>query len=235
VTAEFWTTVGIIAGGVATLAIFSFLIKENPFYRVFEHIFIGLGVGLGIVMTIRQYLWPKAVKPVIEALATMAGQPPHEGPVSSLYLVYIPFLAFGCLYYFIYSRKHGWLARLVIGFSLGAGGGLAIKAFCSITLPQVIASFKPIVVVGPGGVSWAASLSNIVFVGTLMCVMTYFFFSFEHDKPVIKQMSYAGRWLMMVCFGAFFGATIMARMSLLIERLDFLTAEWWPTIVGLFG
>jgi len=235
VTPEAWRAIGVIAGGVATLAIFSFLIKENPFYRVFEHIFIGLGVGLGIVLTVRQYLWPKAVKPIIEAFATMAGHPPHEGPVSKLYLVYILFLGFGCLYYFIYSRKHGWLARLVIGFSLGAGGGLAVKGFCSIALPQVIASFKPLVILTDNGVSWAASISNIVFVVTLMCVMTYFFFSFEHDKPVIKQMSCAGRWLMMVCFGAFFGATIMARMSLLIERLEFLTAEWWPTLVGLFG
>ena len=35
-TPEQWRTFGIIAGGIATLAIFSFLIKENPFYRFFD-------------------------------------------------------------------------------------------------------------------------------------------------------------------------------------------------------
>jgi hypothetical protein len=235
VTAELWTTWSVIAGGVATLAMFSFLVKENPFYRLFEHIFIGLGVGLGIVMSIRQYVCPRALKPVLESIATLAGNPPPEGPASKFYLIYIPFIAFGCLYYFIYSKKRSWLARLVIGFSLGAGGGLAVKGFCSLTIPQIIASFKPLVVFGASSVRWAPSIANTTFVVTLMCVMTYFFFSFEHDKPVIKQMSYSGRWLMMVCFGAFFGATIMARMSLLVERLEFLTGQWWPALISLLA
>jgi len=232
---EIWTTAGIILGGIATLAIFSFLWKENPFYRLFEHIFIGLGVGLGIVVTVRTYLWPKALKPIVEATATLFNHPPHDGPASGWFLLNILVVGFGCLYYFIYSKRHGWLARIVIGFSLGAGGGLAVRAFCTFVMPQIIASFRPIVALGPGGVDLAVTLSNAVFIVTLMCVMTYFFFSFEHNKPVVKQMSSAGRWLMMICFGAFFGATIMARMSLLVERLEFLTGTWWQTIVGLFG
>jgi hypothetical protein len=43
----------------------------------------------------------------------------------------------------------------------------------------------------------------------------------------------------MVCFGAFFGSTIMARLALLIERLQFLVSSWYPEIIrtigGLYG
>jgi hypothetical protein len=60
--------------------------------------------------------------------------------------------------------------------------------------------------------------------------MTYFFFSFEHNRPGIRQASALGRWLMMVTFGAFFGSTVMARMALLIDRLQFMIHDWYRAV-----
>jgi hypothetical protein len=82
-------------------------------------------------------------------------------------------------------------------------------------------------------VNWLSNqgtIANWVFMITLICVMTYFLFSFEHSRPGIRQASLVGRYLMMICFGAFFGSTIMARMALLVERLQFLLLEWMPTV-----
>lgn len=225
-----WTVIGIFLGGVSTLGIFSFLYRENPFYRIFEHIFTGVGVGLGTMLALRNYIWPKALRPVVYSLMRWADEDGGD-PVSLGVLFYLIPLLFGCLYYTIYSRKHNWLARLVIGFSLGSGGGLALKMFCATYLPQIIGSFKPLRVVQANGViDWGTSISNAIFVITMLCVMTYFFFSFEHDKLLIRHASRAGRWLMMICFGAFFGTTVMARIALLIERLQFLSTEWYESI-----
>ncbi len=56
---------------------------------------------------------------------------------------------------------------------------------------------------------------------------------------VLKQMhgtmqpvwlSRVGIWFLMIGFGAGFGNTVMARISLLIGRLEFLFYEWLPTI-----
>ena len=49
----------IIIGGISTLAVFSFLIKENVFYRFFEHLFIGISAALGVILTFKNFLWPK--------------------------------------------------------------------------------------------------------------------------------------------------------------------------------
>ena len=54
----------IIIGGISTLAIFSFLIKENVFYRFFEHLFIGISAGLGVILTFKNFLWPKVFYPL---------------------------------------------------------------------------------------------------------------------------------------------------------------------------
>jgi hypothetical protein len=42
---------------------------------------------------------------------------------------------------------------------------------------------------------------------------------------VLRNAAAAGRWLMMIAFGAMFGFTVMARLSLLIDRMLFLLNE----------
>lgn len=54
----------IFVAGISTLAIYSFLYRENPFYRFFEHIYIGIAAGWGIIATFRMFLWPEILKPL---------------------------------------------------------------------------------------------------------------------------------------------------------------------------
>jgi len=227
-----WTT---IMGGVCTLSIFSFLIKENPFYRVFEHIFIGIAAGLGAIQGFRYFLWPQILVPLFGLNIVQYPDGSFSGEYNPYVLLYIAPLLFGLLYYFIYSKKHGWLAKLVIGFSLGASAGLSFKGFFAEMLPQLSSSFKSLVVMANGTIDWASSLSNMLFVFTLLAVMYYFFFSIKAESATAKKFSASGRWLMMVCFGSFFGSTVMARLALLVERLQFLLIDWASAIKTLFS
>lgn len=224
----------IIMGGICTFAIFSFLIKENVFYRFFEHIFIGISAALGVILTIKNFLWPKVFYPLLGL--DIVKYP--DGTLSKaynydLFLLFIPIIL-GSFYYFIYSKKHSWLAKLVIGLSLGASGGLAFKGFFNQAIPQITSSFKPLIVVVNNSVDYFKSFENIIFVATLLSVMYYFFFTIKGESVVSKSISKTGRYLMMVCFGAFFGSTIMARLSLLVERLVFLMTDWVEAAVALF-
>ncbi len=219
-------------GGICTIAIFSFLYKENPFYRFFEHLYIGIATGIGVMATINTFLWPTVLKPMVGADRIPFPDGTYAEPYNEFYLLYLIPIAFGSLYYFILSRKHNWLAQLVIGFTLGYGGGLAFKATFNEMLPQLEDSFRPLYVAQQGaqsGIDWLATLSNLVFLFTLLTALSYFFFTFRRSEggPAEKS-ALAGRWMMMGCFGAFFGATIMARMALLVERLEFLINKWFP-------
>lgn len=226
VARDSWQLAVIIIAGIATLAIFSFLIRENRAYRFFEHLFIGIATGLGTVLTIKTFIWQELLSPM---LGLDIVQYP-DGTLSKEYnpflLLYILPMLFGLLYYFIYSRKYSWLAKLVIGFSLGMSGGLAFKGFFNQMLPQLWGSFKPLIVMTDGAIDGRQSLENTAFVLTLLAVMYYFFFSFKSSRAVGEKISVTGRWLLMICFGAFFGSTVMARLSLLVERLQFLLGDW---------
>jgi hypothetical protein len=39
----------------------------------------------------------------------------------------------------------------------------------------------------------------------------------------------------MVCFGAFFGSTVMARLALLVERVQFIVRDWVQAVEHLVG
>lgn len=59
----------------------------------------------------------------------------------------------------------------------------------------------------------------------MIFTLIYFYFSKEH-KGALGVGAKIGIWFMMVSFGASFGYTIMARVSLLIGRVYFLMHDW---------
>jgi hypothetical protein len=232
-----WETATILIGGFGTLAVFSFLIKENALYRFFEHLFIGIAAGFGLVGGLKDALYPQVLIPLLGLDIDVYPDGTLSAPYDYRNLFYLIPMAFGLLYYCIYSVRYGWLAKLVIGFTLGISGGIMFDGFFSEMIPQIVGSFKPLVVFTGAGderaIAWGASLSNTIFVTTLLLVMYYFFFSFKRGAWG-SSAARGGRWCMMICFGAFFGSTVMARMALLVERLQFLLTDWWRAIVSLF-
>lgn len=223
---EWWQ---ILVAGISTLAAYSFLLGENPVYRLFEHFYIGIATSITTMIGVKTFLWPKVLKPLLGLDVAYFPDGSAAVPYDPSTLWYLVPLLFGGLYYFILSPRHAWIAQIVIGLSLGTSAGFAFKGIFNEALPQVYDSFRPLYV--PGSI--VDTISNLVFVTTLLAAMYYFFLTIKR-KPGGNgdRVAAYGRWMMMGCFGAFFGATIMARMSLLVERLQFLVETWWPTLMA---
>ncbi len=210
------TTLGVWVGAIGTLALFSLIYRENRFYRLFEHLFIGLAAGFLIKSTWDETLYPQWWTPMVKD-----GQWP-----------WILALGLGGLFYTIYSKKHSWMSRISIGVLLGLLSGQIFQTTANEFIPQIQRSFKPLVVQAadiPQGsqlTQLGMSLNNILFMVILVCVITYFLFSFEHKNKVITGSARTGRLMLMFAFGAIFGSTVMARMALLIDRVWFLMHTW---------
>lgn len=233
-------------GAICTLVILSFVYKENPVYRFFEHVFVGLGVGYGVGLS-----WTQVLKPYWwDKLAGVAATPVSPAKPGSLWwlLVLIP----GSMWYFQFSKKYVWISRLIIGFFMGFG---ATSYFEGAYGPmfgetgQITQSLKPLWSV-PSHLGGLAHADNVVcaltggwlhisapnanywiFLMVLISCVSYFFFSFRPEKhPVLQRSMAMGRMFFMVCFGAIFGNTIMGRLSLLLERLEFLMRDWLKLI-----
>lgn len=200
------------AGAICTLALYSILYRENPVYRLAEHIFLGLATGYGFYIVWRDILFPNWYQPLFQR-----GE-----------WLWILALVAGGMYYTIYSKKLSWMSRLVLTVMMGLAAGLAFRKFYGAYLPQIGSSLKPTPVFDPatGAVDLAASFTNLLFLTALISVTSYFFFSFRRRGAAVERTALVGRWMMMIAFGAMFGSTVMARMSLFIGRLNYLFSDW---------
>lgn len=191
---------------ILTLAIFSFLYRENPFYRAAEHLFVGVANGYAITFYWHRILVPYLFSPVSQ------GQ--------KLYL--IPIAIVGALYFTRFIPKISWLVRFPIAIALGYGAGASIPRSIDATIIQQL---KATIVTRASFADWQQGIWAVIILIGVICTISYFFFSRER-KGIIKPVSYVGIVFIMVGFGASFGYTVMARISLFIGRLQFLLGDW---------
>ena len=194
-----------------TLCIFTFLYKDNPLFKLAEHLYVGVSVGYTIVKAYDTVIVHLIVKPIFE-----------QGE----YALFIP-VAIGMLMLTRYVPKAAWLSRYAFAFIVGVGSGLAIpRTISSFILRQIEDTVRPLLsLAGGDGVTFSMNLLNpassinviIILIGVIS-VLFYFFFSIEHSGPG-KVVAKTGVMFLMIAFGAAFGYTVMARMSLLIGRL----------------
>lgn len=204
-------------GALATLAILSFLFRENRLYRFAEHTLLGLGIGFGVATTITDILIPKWWAPLSEGWPQR-----HWGAIG----VGLAEVILGLALYGLYHKKTVWLSRAVLGLVMGAGAGMAFKGEINDKLPQIIASFKSPYVPASQTTMFNNTPSNIVFIIVMLSVLSYFFFSADQQRPTLRVSSRIGRIFLMLTFGIFFSNAIMTRMSVFIERIWFLLTEW---------
>jgi hypothetical protein len=197
------TVIGIWIAAGLTLCIYSFLYKDNPFYRFAEHLFVGVSAGFTIAVAWHQTFMRLIYNPIIA-----------EGN----FFVLIP-TAIGLMMFSRFVPKYRWLIRWPLAFMIGVGAGASIpRIMQSMIFEQVGATLKPLNFT-------LATVDLIIIALGVLCTLIYFFFSVEHKGP-IGIVSKVGIFFLMVSFGAAFGYTVMARISLLIGRVYFLLHDW---------
>ena len=188
---------------ILTLCVFSFLYKENPFYRFAEHLFVGAAAGYLLAVQWQNVLIPNVWSPLTQH---------HD------FVVLIPLLLGLMMLARIWEKGSG-IARWSIAFYVGIYSGVAIPGYMQ---AQIMAQLADAAKPWPAG--YAGVNAALVFIGLLTC-LAYFFFSLPH-RGVQGVASRIGIYFLMVAFGASFGYTVMARVSLLIARVQFLLRDW---------
>jgi hypothetical protein len=218
-------TVGNWLAALFTLCILSFLYGDNPLYKLAEAVFVGVsaaywmvvGFWTGIVQNLFSKLAPDLVRSSV-----LPGLPESQEQE----LIYLVPLLLSVLMLMRLSPVGGWISRWALAFFIGATAGIRLLGYLQGDfIRQIQSTILPLVVVGTQGFDFWASLQNLtIVVGVLSCLV-YFFFSIEH-KGVVGGVSRLGIWFLMITFGAGFGYTVMGRIALMAQRLEFLADDW---------
>ena len=230
-----WKAFGILVGAWLTLAIFSFLYADNPIYKFAEHLFVGVAAGYGVAVTFWQMIVPNLLYRVLAPPPSMTGPAlAHWAP--DFWLI-VP-LIFGLFFFTRFTAKHAYMVRWSLAFLIGGFAGVKLTGHAQGDLvAQAGATMLPIV--GPEFLPpWPFlrpgdyGLNHILIVVGVITTLSYFFFSKPH-KGVLGKSARLGIWFLMIAFGASFGYTVMARISLLIGRLLFLLKDWLGPVLQI--
>ena len=195
-----------------TLAIFTFLHRDNPIFRMAESIFAGISLGYFVGITLNQTLKPNLIGPLYSDFR-------HNWD-----LLFAG--AIGLLLYSRYIPRIAWVGRFSLAIYVGYYVGVTmVQKLQGEVLPQMMSAVKPI-----NSLS-LASLNNLVVSTGVLTVLCYFYFSVKHEG-VFGRIANVGVWFLMISFGAAFGYTVMGRVSLLIGRLNFLVNDWLRPLFG---
>lgn len=212
-----WVAVGF------TLAIYTFLYRDNPVFKFAEHVFVGVSNGYLLC-----YTWFTVVKPMLVLPLWHAIRPPADRPLEAnetLWLLVPAFLSLCMLMRFV--PKAAWMSRWAFAFMVGTTSGVLIPLTVQAQIyKQLVPMLGGFVSRGgeSDGILWVASLKTLLLLIGVFAVLTYFLFSVEHKGPV-RVFARTGIVFLMIAFGASFGYTVMARESLLIGRVDFLIKQ----------
>lgn len=223
-----------IVAAVLTFMVWSYLLGDNPAFRVAEHLLVGTAAGYAAVVAWFNVLQPAAERALVSQLS----------PLAVLPLILCGLLA-------MRVRRPTWLngSAVAVAFLVGVGSGLTVGGALFGTLWSQVTAAAALSLdpadygdLQPALSSPAFWQSLAILIGT---IGAFFYFAFN-TRPggrlggpggaFIRFWSGVGLWIITMALGALFANAAMARFSLLIGRvqwlLDALGTAWPPLVTG---
>jgi hypothetical protein len=202
---QFSNDPGIWVASLFSLAIFSFLYRDNPVYKFAEHLLVGVSAGYYLVQYFFSAAYKKFYVPVFDN---------HD------YALLVGGIL-GVMMFTRLARRTEWLSRYPVAFYVAAWAGYVIPSYVQVRILQQARS----TMFNPFGMSAAEIGSASVLLVGVVTTLIYFYFSAEH-RGSLRTISRIGITFLMIGFGATFGYNVMGRISLLIGRFQFLFIDW---------
>jgi hypothetical protein len=193
--------IGLIIGLVLTLFIYSYILGDNPLYRLAVHILVGVSAAYAAVVVIREVILPVLVRL-------------REEPTNAANLWLAPVLVLILLF----ALKR-WTGNGAVAFLIAVGSAVAlVGAVQGTLLPQITAvSSNPLF---PG--------QGIVTAVLTVCTLLTFQFTrrINSTEPRWQSvLSGIGRAVLMITFGVLYAAVLNTSLLLLADRLNYLLRD----------
>jgi hypothetical protein len=214
-----------IVAAALTFMVWSYVLGDNPAFRVAEHLLVGTAAGYAAVVA-----WHNVLQPAAQAALI-----PQPSPLAGVPLVLCVLLAAR-----VRPAWSGW-SGVAVAFLVGVGSGLAVGGALFGTLWSQISATAGLSLdpadygdLQPALASPALWQNLAILIGTVGALF-YFAFNTRPGGPLgglrgafTRFWSGVGLWIIMMALGALFANAAMSRFTLLIGRV-----QWLLEAVGL--
>jgi hypothetical protein len=218
-----------------TIMILSYLIGDNPLFKIAVYLFVGVASGYAAAVVFWQVLYPKLFQLTVAIVQT--------GDYARGVLLVVPWLGFAFILMKISPRLAG-IARITMAFLVGAGAAVTIAgALTGTILPQVNATinfFDPGLAAARNIGAFEALGNGAILLTGVVTSLAYFHFG-ARQKPdgstkrfgLIDLFAWVGRIFIGVTLGVIFAGVYAAALTALIERVSYLV-NFIQSLLGLF-
>jgi hypothetical protein len=211
-------------GLILTLMVFSYLIGDNPLFRIAVYLFIGVASGYAATAVWHYVLVPKLFQP----FATL-------NP-----LAIVPMVLSISLLAKLFPR-FSWIGNFAMAVLVGVGAAAAIGgALIGTLVPQFQAAVDAFDFRSAGGGANAILTLGegmVMFVGTVLTLASFHFSAGRaaDGSPkryaILEGVAWVGRLFIAITLGVLFAGVYMAALTAMIERLSSIL----NFITGLIG
>ncbi len=210
--------IGLALGFLLTILIFSYLIGDNPFFRLAVHIFIGVSAAYVALITINNVLIPRLILPVINGTQ-------GERLLSLLLIIPSVFILFKAT---PLHKAGNWSVAILVGIGAAAAIGGAITGTL---FPQILGTINS---VDPSAYAistsrWDQAINGFIIVVGTVTTLIYFHFGTREQPgqvnkrlPIIEKISIIGKVFLAITFGALYAGVYLSSLAALVERITFL-------------
>lgn len=203
---------GLVAGAVLTLLIFSYLLGDNPLYRLALHLFVGALLGYSFGVVLRDVF----LDMVLEQLST--------DPLA----VVVP-VVLGILLLFKGFPRQAYVGNLSVAYLVGVGAAVALSgALLGTLVPQIGATGRALSLASRASFRTGLLDGLLIVVGTVCTLMIFNFAARRQGglagawTQIVRLTSGVGRVFLIVAFGIAFAGALTTSLSVLIGRLQYL-------------
>jgi hypothetical protein len=222
--------IGAFLGFILTLLVFSYLIGDNPLFRITLHMFIGVSAGFAAVVAIYNIILPRLFIPIF------------INDRSEQILSLFPLILAGLLFSKI-SPRFAFIGNLPMSYLVGVSAAAAIGGAVSGTLiPQVLASMNLFDVQSNQAFNANVGLrlvnGVIILIGTIATLAYFQFGKFSQTSEKtqfqnwIDGLGQVGQVFIALTFGFLFAGIFSAALTALIGRALF-SVDFIREILGL--
>lgn len=213
-------------GLILTLLVFSYLIGDNPLFRVAIYLFIGVSSGYAATAVWHYVLVPNLFS--------------RLGDFNQLILLVIPLILSISLLAKL-SPRISWVGNFAMAVLVGVGAATAVGgALIGTLLPQAQAAMDVFDLTSAGGSGFLVRLfeGTVMFLGTVLTLASFHFSAGRaadgtvKRNPMIDGIAWFGRIFISITFGVLFAGVYMAALTAMIERLSSLI-NFTRQLIGL--
>lgn len=202
-------TLGLLIGFVLTLLIYSYVIGDNPVYRLAVHILVGVSAAYAAVYVLRQVILPVFAQLMLN-------------PLSLDSLLWLVPILLALLLILQRLARFAWLGDNATALLVGVGAAVALVGAISGTLLPQVMIFN-----GQGNAIMTPIEGLVVAVLTICTLLTFHFTGKKNEqgdwvRPFwTRGFAQVGQAVLMITFGAVFAAILSTSLVLLTERISF--------------